>query len=475
MKLSRRILIVCSAVFMFAVLFAMSVVAAETETPTQTIQETKTATAVYGTPVVDGEIDDVWDTAVEIDFPWNRQGASVENLDVAMVYQNESQKPAAKVMWDAKKLYVLAFVPDASLQTSDTLKNYNRDGVEIYIDELNEKKMKVEETTAYHQIAIVADGSYISSGGAETEYACKVFDGYYVVEASYAFHEVAPKTGLVIGFDVSVNCNDTGKNVREYCLSWNDRTNTTWASPIYMGNLKLEGGEGVNEGIDTPVKEEEPKPSDTPAIPEGVTVVAQGTVDEQYSKCTWVLTSDGTITFTSNVDGWNEVPYNTSTENRWYDYATQIKKAVIGNGLKKIGSAAFRGCVNLEVVEWASVSEIAAKAFYNCPKLKTIYKTGSQPVEGVFDLSSIEKYQGADIFVNCGMTTVNLDGPATALAENKFVDCVYLTNVTFGEKLATINENAFVGCYNLKVVFGAVGSAAEIFATKQGMTFVLME
>ena len=446
----------------------------EPETPTQTLQETKTATAAYGTPVIDGDIDDIWETATAIDFPWNRQDASVESLAEPMTYQDESQKPYAKMMWDANKLYVLAFVPDSDIQVSDSIRNYNRDGIEIYIDEPNEKKMTKAESSAYHQIQVVADGSFIEAQGAETSYTAKVYEGYYVIELAYTFHAVTPKSNLVIGYDISVNCNNTGNDVRDYCLSWNDQTNTTYYQPIYMGNLKLEGGEGVNEGVDTPSTDKTDDTTasgDTPATPGEVTVVAQGTVDEQYSKCTWVLTSDGTITFTANATGWNEVPYDSNTENRWYDYADQIKKAVIGKGLQKVGGSAFKNCVNLEVVEWASVGQLAVSAFENCPKLTTIYKTGNEPVEGVFDLSSISKFEGAKQFTNCGMTSVNLQSSLTALEENRFVDCVYLTNVTFGEKVEVINENAFAGCYNLKVIFGTKGGAAETFATAKGMTF----
>ncbi len=440
--------------------------------PAQDLQETKTATAAYGTPVIDGEIDEIWDTATAIDFPYDRQGASVDSLADKMEYRSEDDKPYAKMMWDANKLYILAFVPDADIQVADTISSYNRDGVEIYIDEPNEKFMKKEECTAYHQIQIVADGSEIKNQNAEVEYVANVNDddGYYIIELAYTFHAVVPRTGLVIGYDMSVNCNNTGNNARDYCLSWNDRTNTTYYQPIYMGNLKLEGGDGVNSGVDTPSKED-PKPSD-PVNPGDSTIIAQGKIEEEYSKCTWVLTSDGTITFTADASGWNEVPYcNKKTENRWLDHLDKIKKVVVGKGLGKIGAMAFKDCVNLEVVEFTSVGQIAASAFENCPKLTTIYVAGKEPQTGVFDLSGVTTYEGSRQFVNCGMTTLNMQGSLTNLAEDKFVDCVYLTNVTFGEKLESVNENAFAGCYNLKVVFGAKGGAAETFATAKGLTF----
>ncbi|MBQ8004767.1 MAG: hypothetical protein IJ303_00445, partial [Clostridia bacterium] len=146
------------------------------ETPTQTIQETKTATAAYGTPVIDGSVDAAWDAAVAIDFPWDRTGASVTNLAKPMTYKDDSQKPYAKMLWDANKLYVLTVVPDESVQVAGVISSYNRDGVEVYIDELNEKKMTTADSSSYHQIQVVADGSFINKQGAEVEYAAKVND-----------------------------------------------------------------------------------------------------------------------------------------------------------------------------------------------------------------------------------------------------------------------------------------------------------
>ena len=444
------------------------------ETPVQTLQETKTTTAIYGTPVIDGDIDEAWDLATEIDFPYDRQNASEESLADLMSYQDEFQKPWAKVMWDAKNLYILAFVPDGDLQVDSSILSYNRDGIEIYIDELNEKKATRDEATSFHQLQFVADGSFAEGQGAETKYSTKVYEGYYVIEVAYTFHATAPKQNMVMGFDISVNCNNTGNNIRDYCLSWNDRTNVSYKCPMYMGNLQLTGGEGVNAGVDIPVKEEETTAApETPANPGDV--ILTGSIDAQYSKCTWTLTADGTLTILAKegASGWNEVPYYKEiTENGWLDKADMIKKVVIGAGLQKVGASAFKDCPNLEIVEWTSIGQLADNAFDNCPKLTTIYKAGNEPVVGTFDLTSISSVNGANHFINCGVTSVNLNNKMTKLHANFFVDCAYLTNVTIGETAETIEEGAFNGCYNLKVVFGAAaGGAAENFAKANNMTF----
>ena len=437
------------------------------EKPRQTIQETKTATAVYGTPTIDGIIEPMWDDVPAIDFPYDRQNCTRDNLAKKMVYDDPSKAPYAKMMWDGKNLYILAVVYDDKLNTDESIATYNRDGVEIYVDELNEKTEEKGDATTFHQMVFALDGTYYSGDNATMEFSASKDGNMYIIEVKYTFLKLVPKKDTVIGFDVSVNVNDTGANQRDHCLSWNDQTNETYKAPCFTGNLKLTGGEGVNEGK----TEETTKPEDKPTTPSDVKEVASGEVVSQYANLKWVLTSDGTITFTATKDGWNEVPYDTSTEGRWYDYADQIKKAVIGKGLAKVGAGAFKNCVNLETVEFGSISQLAPRAFVNCPKLTTIYYAGNEPVVGQVDLSKVTSLEGANVFQNCGMTSVILSNDLTKVLENRFVDCAYLTNVTFGNKTEDVNASAFKGCYNLKVLFGVKDGAVQKFAEANGMTF----
>ena len=82
--------------------------------------------AKYGSPVIDGEIDKVWD---EVDFvPATPSGSG--STDTSAKF---------KVLWDDKALYVLADVTDNALDTSSGIV-YNRDCVEIFLDEGNNAK-----------------------------------------------------------------------------------------------------------------------------------------------------------------------------------------------------------------------------------------------------------------------------------------------------------------------------------------------
>ncbi len=84
-------------------------------------------TAKYGTPIIDGEIDDIWKIA--------------ETYSTQTVVSGSLQNAKAdfKVLWDEKALYVLATVSDPVLN-KDHSDPWEQDSVEIFIDENNNKQ-----------------------------------------------------------------------------------------------------------------------------------------------------------------------------------------------------------------------------------------------------------------------------------------------------------------------------------------------
>ena len=95
---------------------------------------------------------------------------------------------------------------------------------------------------------------------------------------------------------------------------------------------------------------------------------------------TWVLTDDGTITFTSSGEMYegesnmkNYWKVNGELTLPWGEYAEQITKVVINEGIHDIGQMAFYELPNLvEVVLPESAVEIRNYAFKNCKSLTTI-------------------------------------------------------------------------------------------------------
>ena len=96
---------------------------------------------------------------------------------------------------------------------------------------------------------------------------------------------------------------------------------------------------------------------------------------------TWVLTSDGTLTFTSSGEKLENGESNLKNYWKvggvlslpWSAYAEQITKVVINEGIHDIGQMAFYELPNLtEVVLPESAVEIRGYAFKNCTALTTI-------------------------------------------------------------------------------------------------------
>ena len=115
--------------------------------------------------------------------------------------------------------------------------------------------------------------------------------------------------------------------------------------------------------------------SATPVVPE-VKVIAEG----WSGYTTWILTSDGVLTFTpsdQNLDGQTNLKnywkVNGVLTLPWSAYAEMITTVVIEDGIHDIGQMAFYALPNLQSVTLgADIVEISNYAFKNCKSLTTI-------------------------------------------------------------------------------------------------------
>ena len=109
---------------------------------------------------------------------------------------------------------------------------------------------------------------------------------------------------------------------------------------------------------------------------------------------TWVLTADGTITFSpteqklengeTNMKNYWKV--NGVLTLPWGEYAEMIRKVVIKDGIHDLGQMAFYELPNLTTVELgADITEIRNYCFKNCQSLTTINLAGVEYIrEGAF-------------------------------------------------------------------------------------------
>ncbi|WP_270563994.1 endo-1,4-beta-xylanase [Clostridium beijerinckii] len=185
--------------------------------------ESKSVEAKRGTPVIDGNIDDIWSTA------------NVISTDISLQGTNAA-KAKVRTLWDKDYIYVLYEVTDSELDKSS--KNaYEQDSVEAFIDENNARTSAYDNDDAQYRVNY--DNEQSGGGSRITDKfksATKVTDNGYIVEMAIPLYNEAV-ANQIIGFDAQVN--DAAGGVRNGVNIWSDSTGQTWSTMSNVGNLKL--------------------------------------------------------------------------------------------------------------------------------------------------------------------------------------------------------------------------------------------
>ena len=151
------------------------------------------------------------------------------------------------------------------------------------------------------------------------------------------------------------------------------------------------------------------------------------TVDWEYNSTTKTLTFSGTGLIPSYYD---------PSARPWNDYVEEVENIVIEEGVKGIGSSAFKGCENLTTVTIpASVMNIGKGAFDNCSGLTTITFPASMRTIGNYAFGSCT-----------GLTSVTFPSSVESIDDQAFYGCSGLTTVTIGSGVTYIGMDAFYQC-----------------------------
>ncbi len=222
-----------------------------------------TAEAAYGTPVVDGEIDSIWDTTnyyIVNNHPANG---------------SEYYKGWFKVLWDENNLYVLAKFYGEFL--NDQAGNpWECDSVDVYIDEKIEGQIGYNEDD--YQIRSDFNGSVTGNNyQEEVKAGSKVIDEGFVTEIAFPLHTIALKEDLTIGFEVMMTAASAlGVEMRTY--NWNCTKNWLYNDTSCYGKLTLKKEVEV-EPFDEP---EYKSPELTTSVPANyVNLASYASVDEE--------------------------------------------------------------------------------------------------------------------------------------------------------------------------------------------------
>ena len=179
--------------------------------------------AGFGTPVVDGEIDAVWENAPAI-VPKHISG----DAEASAVF---------KVLWDDSALYILAAVKDKNLSVQ-SVNPYMQDSLEVFLDENNDKTGEYGPDDLHFRVNYENFLS-VDYGNPERIYtAAKRLDDGYIIEARIALKSKS-SNGRIMGLELQIN--DAKENKRLGTLNVFDSTGNAWRDTGKLGEIILAG------------------------------------------------------------------------------------------------------------------------------------------------------------------------------------------------------------------------------------------
>ncbi|MGB8453620.1 MAG: sugar-binding protein [Anaerocolumna sp.] len=188
--------------------------------------------ACFGTPVIDGEVDEVWNQAVPVS-----PAVSSGNTDTTADF---------RVLWDDNALYILAEVKDSNLSAeSGTV--YARDSIEIFLDENNDKTQAYDVDDLQFRVNY-KNAQSADHGDLDRFYtSTKVTGDGYRIEARVALQD-QPVNDKVLGFELSINDAKAGNRIAT--LNVFDKTGSAYADTGKFGEILLAGkADGATSGL----------------------------------------------------------------------------------------------------------------------------------------------------------------------------------------------------------------------------------
>lgn len=190
----------------------------------------KTATAVKGTPVVDGVAESLWEATEAFDTPIFIEGSGGATAEV-------------RALWDESNLYVLANVADSALSDINPALWF-QDAVEIFVNENNSRDGTMQFDDRQIRISYTGVKSGRQTNLDSVVYEASIKPGGYLVEMKIPFVEIQGQEGMEIGFEAQVNdANESG--YRTSVARWCDNTGDTSKNTSFWGTLRFVEGMAV--------------------------------------------------------------------------------------------------------------------------------------------------------------------------------------------------------------------------------------
>ena len=202
--------------------------------------QVKVAEAAYGTPVIDGEQDSVWNST------------NYNVFDNVMGSDSTFYKGWFKVLWDEENMYMLAKVYSEQFSNMDD-SPWENDSIEYFIDE------DCMRTTTYfdddYQLRIGFDSALSANNYDVNNMTGKAVrgDNYYIAELSFPYKTVTPYDGMEMGFDVQANASKM-IGFERTLYTWNVKSGAPQANTSTHGSLILRKSVAVKQ-FEEPVYE----------------------------------------------------------------------------------------------------------------------------------------------------------------------------------------------------------------------------
>lgn len=226
--------------------------------------------AAMGTPVVDGEKDDAYLAAKEID------------ISVEVAGNSDYATGKAYTLWDDEALYIFVDITDKVLTSSRTVDDipsiWNTDSVEFYIDLDNTGDFALADVNAaqytgglmYESNEWGGSGMHWNANKDNCFYATKTTDKGWAIEAKLVWgSDYKPAVGNVIGFTLAVNDDADDASGREnQAFPTSAEQSNAWSMTGNYDDLKLTDAQYVPivEEVAAP-EEEAPAATEAPAAP----------------------------------------------------------------------------------------------------------------------------------------------------------------------------------------------------------------
>ena len=192
-------------------------------TPVLAVGATKTVQAAYGTPVIDGAIDAVWNTTNYTTIDTDTTGAT-------------SYTGWMKFLWDANNIYILSKVYCTSFSNANVNPAWH-DCITYYFDENFNRTLNYYDDD--YSICVNYLGEvYSENYTGEIDAKATKGENYYIVELAVPFKGITPSNGVRIGFDSRVRRTDVF-GYYDNVYAWNSYSGTPGTNTSTHGTLEL--------------------------------------------------------------------------------------------------------------------------------------------------------------------------------------------------------------------------------------------